>query len=160
MYTMTIFRTKTGDSGTFGKTTLPSGKVLYTAELPSSNPWVLDFTCVPVPDDPLGYLCQYAFSPKHNKNVYHVRGVKDSPNIEIHVGNFSGDTRIKDTDGSQLYQSDVLGCILMGESEGQRMTTHLTKNKMQDAVISSTQAIADFEKEMNQQDFRLKIVWL
>lgn len=160
MVTLTIIRSKTGDTGTFGSITLPSGKVLSTAELRDNQPWISDFSCAPVPKDPNGYLCQYAWSPKHQKNVYHVRGVDGAPNTEIHVGNFSGDTRIKATDGSQLYQSDVLGCILLGESFGQRMTTHLTENKMQDAVISSTQAIGEFEAEMNQQDFYLKIVWL
>lgn len=160
MKTITIIRDKTGDSGTFGQLTLPSGKVLKTAELPSGNPWVLDFTCVPTPTDINGYLCQYAWSPKHNKNVYHVRGVANSPNIEIHVGNFAGDSRIKDANGEQLYQSDVLGCILLGEGFGQRMTTHLKVNKMQDAVFSSALALSEFETEMNKEDFYLKIVWL
>jgi hypothetical protein len=167
METLTLIRSVSSDTGTKGQLTMPDGTVLYTMELPYSDPWVSNFTCIPTPTDPNGYVCKNLFSPKHNRNLYHVTNVPGCEEIEIHVGNFGGNTRLKDTDGNQLYQSDILGCILLGTAYGQTETTHLKdKNgndvhKLQDAVLNSTVAINDiFMKQMNNEDFYLKIQWL
>lgn len=151
MLTLILTRTKQDDQGTHGILVLPDGTKLNTGELPwrDNDP---DLSCVPPTD--VGYLTKFLWSPHFGSNKYHLTGVVNRQNVELHRGNYSGDTLLKDASGNQMYASDVEGCILLGESLG------ILCNKFgysQEAVISSVPAVQAFEKAMNGQDFLLLI---
>ena len=146
---------KTVGQGIFGKIPMPSGWTLFTGELKEDND-LPDISCIPIGT----YLVQWLFSESHKAFVYHVMNVPGRDSVEMHSGNFCGDTSIKDARGNQLYWSDVLGCIIGGLSQGQVVNRF---GNEQEAVISSKAAMAKFEKELQtpdgtQQSFYLQIV--
>ena len=146
-----VTRTKQGDSGTFGQAELPNGVILATGELPWHNNQN-GISCIPDNSED-GYLAKWLWSESHKAFKYHLVNVPGRTAVEIHSGNFCGDV-------SKGYQSDVLGCILLGKGLGQLMTTKLEKNKIQDAVVHSADIVKMFEDLMDGKDFILKIKYL
>lgn len=149
---LTLIRTKTSDQATIGQIQLPNGVILHTAELPwrDNDPNTSSIIAATYP-------VKWMWSPHHNAYKYQLQNTGNRTYVEIHSGNFSGDVTLKDSDGNQLYQSDVLGCILLGKSVG------LLKNKfgnMQEGVEDSKSAVQEFETFMNGQDFTLTITML
>ena len=144
MNIFTYTRQYQSDAGALGPFPV-YGKTFYLAGLPST---------VAVPGEsqiPQGqYLCEWAFSPKFNQNVYHIRGVADNPNDEIHMGNFAGDTSKINTITGKPYLSSVIGCLVIGLSMG--------IIEGQDAVTNSDEAFAQFNTLMNGESFMLNIV--
>lgn len=100
-----------GDDGTFGHivTDEHEGVVVKacSGELPNRGN-VHDLSDIPArPGNP--YLVEDAWSEKHQKNVWHIRGVEGRDVIEIHSGNLCGDV-------TKDYASDILGCQLYGDT--------------------------------------------
>lgn len=136
------------DQGTPGKLFTPDNGY-YTNELPKRDVWESGFTCIPLPppnkdfDNKPVYLCKKLWSPKHGRDIYHVTGVANCEAIEIHSGNYAGDTR-------KGFKSDVTGCIILG--------LEATYPKDGQFFISrSKEALKRFEAEMNGEDFTLSI---
>jgi len=161
MLTLTLTRKSTGDSGTFGDLILPDGTILKTGECPwRDNKSVISRIPVSAGNPNGAYLAHLEKTGKHPSTdnpdawdangVFVLQDVEGRTMCEIHVGNFCGDINLG-------YQSDVEGCIILGEQLGQEMTTRLSQNKMQDAVLSSTSAVEKFYKLMNGQDFLLVV---
>lgn len=92
------------DDGTFSDVSLGSSMSLKLklAELPWKNN-LPNVSCIPEGDWDL--LC--LFSPKHQKNLWHVMGVPGRNAIELHSANFAGDV-------SKGKISQVLGCGALG----------------------------------------------
>jgi len=133
MKTLTLRRTETSDQGTFGKL----GN-LFTGECPNRDNQT-GISCVL----PGTYEVHFEFSPKHGCNKYRLQNVEGREAIEIHSGNYCGDT-------SKGFKSDVEGCILLGngmsEIDGQKI------------VSDSKRAVAWFESYMDGEPFLLEIV--
>jgi hypothetical protein len=130
-------RLETGDSGTFGTLVL-GGITFATGELPWRDN-LANKSCIP----PGTYTCTYRFSPSHNKNVYHVDNVEGRTDVEVHSGNWAGDTTLG-------YKSDVLGCLILG------LIHEVLEG--QEAVEHSVVALQQFEDALQQQPFVLTIV--
>lgn len=124
--------------GTFGKLTTDSGFQCYSGELQwkDNKP---DISCIPAGV----YQCAMRKSVKHG-NCYGVEGVQGRTNIEIHSGNFCGDS-------SQGLKDDVLGCIILGDAIGEIAG--------QKALLSSKDALTRFEADLEGSAFRLSIGW-
>ena len=151
MKTATLVRYKTSDEGTFGTLTTDTGRKFKTGELPWRDN-ITDKSCIhPAPyESPVQYICAMSWSPRHNRNVYHVLDVEGRGDVEIHVGNWCGD---KD----KGYASNVLGCIVVGKTVAKISPINMPP---QEAVTASTTALAEFEKEMDGENFQLTISWL
>ena len=137
MRKVSLIRTETSDEGTFGHVLTDSGFECYTGELP----WRDNSggkSCIPKGI----YQCQRKISPKHGP-CYYVLNVLNRTDVEIHSGNFCGDTDLK-------LKSDVLGCILLGNSIGEIAG--------QKALVSSRDAIARFEADLEGNPFELSVV--
>lgn len=68
--------------------------------------------------------------------------------IEIHSANWMGDVTLR-------YFNQLEGCIALGKSKGMLAPEGYMA---QMAILQSKQAIAEFEENMNQEDFELTIV--
>ncbi|MGI0059599.1 MAG: DUF5675 family protein [Nitrosotalea sp.] len=143
---------KQGDSGTFGQLILPDGTILYAGECPWRDNKE-GISCVPDSANSEGYLVKLTKTTKHPDGIFMLQNVLNRFACEIHIGNFCGAIDLG-------YQSDVEGCIILGQKLGQTMTTKLVNNKLQDAVLESTSAFNNFMKHMNGEDFYLKITYL
>jgi hypothetical protein len=143
MRTAVLLRTEEGDAGTFGTFTTDSGLKFYCGELPwRDNKRGLSR----VPSG--AYECHWMKSLLHGM-CYHVLGVKDRTEIEIHSANWMGD-RNKINPATDLpYKCELRGCMApglkVGTLAGQR------------AVISSKDALEEFEKDMKGETFQLII---
>jgi hypothetical protein len=143
MLELTLTRKNTSDEGTFGELTSVHGVIFKTGELPwrDNKP---SLSSVPRGHYPVKWL----WSPKHNRNIYHVVGVQgrdlngQMANIEIHAGNYCGDV-------TKGLKSNVLGCILIGNGIGTLGN--------QEAVLDSQSALSHFETLMNYEEFMLTI---
>ncbi len=135
----TLVRSETGNSGTFGVIQTDSGFSCYTGELP----WLGNqhgISCIP----DCVVQVQRIISTKHGP-CYCLVGVPGGRTmVEIHVGNFCGDV-------SKGLKSDVEGCIILGNSLGEIGG--------QPCVISSKDALARFEADLECQPFILTIKW-
>lgn len=142
MKTVSLVRKSTGDDGTFGKA-FTDERGYYTAELPwrDNRPGI---SCIPTGE----YICKWLYSPHHNRKLYHLQDVPGRTDVEIHPGNYAGDTT-KLSENRNPYRSDVEGCILLG------LAAERVLGQMM--LIQSRTAIDMFEKEMEQADFLLKI---
>lgn len=134
-----LYRTETSAQGTFGLLETDDGEKYCTGELP----WRLNEqgkSCIP----PGSYVCKLQPSAHFKRKLYHLQDVPGRTDVMIHSGNFCGDA-------DQGFKSDVLGCILEGESvgdiDGQR------------AVLRSADALADFMAGMDGEDFTLEVAW-
>lgn len=139
MRSAVLTRLETSGVGTFGLLVTDSEFECKTGELP----WRLNEvgkSCIP----PGVYLCKMEYSPKHKREVYHVKNVPGRSDVEIHSANYMGDTE-------QGFKSELLGCVSLGMSvcdiEGQR------------GVSQSKKAIASFEADMQKADFELTVEW-
>lgn len=122
-----LFRTETGDQGTFGLLVCPDwGMILSTAEPPERDNR-RNISCIPDGD----YRLKKYLSPKYNETLM-VLDVPDRSNILFHSGNYAGDTLLG-------YSSDTDGCILLGKG---KQTPSWAGG--QTVVSESTRAIADF----------------
>lgn len=81
-------------------------------------------------------------TPKRG-DVYLVEHVPGRSSILIHSGNVAGDV-------TKGLESDVLGCILLGQVRGTR--------RGQMAVLLSKPAICSFMAEMDRQPFTLEVI--
>jgi hypothetical protein len=144
----TLTRISTGAEGSFGEILTDSGYFCVTGELP----WIENSnndSCIPSGT----YVVNWSFSPKHNKNVYHVQNVPNRSEIEIHSANLMGDT-------SKGYVSQLLGCIAPGKSvatfpAGTAPAGHLA----QKGVTSSTEALTALQADLGTDPWTLTIKW-
>jgi cytolysin (calcineurin-like family phosphatase) len=149
MQTLTLSRGPSTDQGTPG-TILLNGTQFKTLELKWDNN-IPDFSCIPVG----AYDAIYGFSDHLNRYTYFLTGTGSRTTVEIHQGNWAGNTRILDAGGKQLYTSDVLGCILIGKSAGALVNKF---GNTQTAVLGSVIALNEFESMLNNESFVLRIV--
>lgn len=142
MRILKLIRFETSEEGTFGHLYEGDESLCFTAELPkfAGDPDRLNerqTDCIPAGI----YQCEIIDSPKFGK-VYEVKKVPGRSAILIHAGNYAGDT-------SKGFKSNVLGCILLGQSfgimSGQR------------AVGNSKAAIKAFMAEMDDEPFTLEV---
>ena len=140
MKTAYLLRTEQSDQGTFGHLCCEDFH-LHTGELPWRDN-KRDISCIPagsymVEWEPMGYFKGYV-----------VKRVADRDDIEIHIGNFCGDTE-------RELKYDVKGCICLGLKRGK--LTPKGYNFEQEAVISSSLAMERFHSFMNKVPFILFI---
>ena len=142
MRIVTLIRDPSTDEGTFGVLTTDDDFTCVTGELPWKNN-IPNLSCVPEGE----YMAKWLYSPSHGTELYHLIDVPGRKVIEIHAGNWCGDTE-------KGYKSDVLGCIILGREKAE-----LTPEGMnpQMAITASVQTLALFESHMNQEDFLLQI---
>ena len=141
--TVILRRRQTGDEGTFGTITLDSGEVFHTGELPDRDNQ-RDISCIP----PGTYRCERYRSPHFGRDVYRLVDVPGHDAVEIHWGNFCGDR-------AKGYRSDVRGCILLGQDEGELWDSEA--ERVQHGVRHSMQAFLAFMSAMGGQPFDLTI---
>src|ERR1700752_56692 len=100
-----LYRAESTDEGTFGTIILQDGWTCFTGELPwrdnKSN-----ISCVP----PGSYAVMPFTSSTHGKCLK-LENVPNRTDVEIHAGNWCGDV-------SMGYDSDLLGCIIVGTNVG------------------------------------------
>lgn len=107
------------------------------------------------------YQGKWMFSEDHGMYLYHVLGDPNRTGVEIHAGNVMGDVSLN-------YQSDVLGCLILGEETavfptGTVLTPiHKPMVKPQIGITNSQTTLLLFHKAMqdangNQEDFILTI---
>lgn len=138
MRKVTITRTETDDSGTFGLWQSDSGFQCYTGELPwREND--KNTSCIKTGV----YQCQKRISKKHG-TCYGVLDVPGRSDIEIHKGNFCGDE-------SNGLKSDVEGCIIVGRA--------IDEIAGQKAIISSGDALSALEADLDGEAFQLTLEW-
>jgi hypothetical protein len=97
-------------------------------------------SCIP----PGSYRARYVVTAKRPAGVYLLEGVPGRSAILIHSGNVAGDVE-------KGLESDVLGCILLGQTRGVR--------RGQRAVLLSKPALAAFAEEMKRQPLTVEIRW-
>ena len=136
MKQVTLRRTATGDTGTFGVLKVDD-LTLFSGELPERGN-AQGLSCIPAGTYPLAWLD----SPKFGRKVYHVQNVPERTVIEIHPANHMGDR-------TQGLRCELDGCIALGRGvgmvEGQR------------GIQTSRSAVADFERLMGGEDGLLTI---
>ena len=128
-----LIRTSESDQGTFGHLVMGDHH-WHTGELP----WRDNLPTVSrIP--PGEYLC---FSRKNGANgdCYELNDVPERGNIQIHVGNWCGDTE-------KGWKSDVKGCIVLGQ--GRFAATPDGYAHPQEGIKTSKAAISDFLKNLN-----------
>jgi hypothetical protein len=96
-------------------------------------------SCIP----PGSYRARYVVTAKRPAGVYLLEGVPNRSSILIHSGNVAGDVE-------KGLESDVLGCILLGQTRGTR--------RGQRAVLLSKPAVAAFVAEMQRQPLTVEII--
>jgi hypothetical protein len=141
MRELRIFRGPSTNEGTPGILVREDGSLMaYTLELPWRENRRMR-SCIP----PGEYQVRCVVTPKRGP-VYLLQGVPGRDSILIHSGNVAGDV-------DKGLESDVLGCILLGQTQGKR--------RGQRAVLLSKPAIAAFMAEMQRQPLRLEVVpWI
>lgn len=105
-----------------------------TLELPWKNN-ASNISCVPLGT----YNCIWSYIHSLSEYHYQLQGVKDRTGVFIHEGN---------------YNTDVQGCILLGNSYGD------INNDGETDILNSRTTLAKFEALMKQQSFTLKVVQL
>lgn len=135
---VTLTRTETGDSGTFGLIKTDSGFSCYSGELPWRGDNT-DISCIPAGV----YVVQRFNSPKHG-DCYLITDVPGRTVTEIHKGNFCGDIY-------KGLKSDVEGCVLTGNAIGEIAG--------QQCVLASGDSLARFEADLEKLPFQLTIQW-
>ena len=142
MRTATLTRNPSTDEGTFGTMVLDDGSAWDSLELPW-NDNDHGTSCIPTGT----YLCQTINSPKHGNPTYEVKDVPNRSMIEIHSANFAGSTEAG-------WESQLLGCIALGKSVEKMVNSN---GDRQMACLQSKIAIAEFYKNLNNEDFTLTI---
>jgi len=122
----TITRFRTGMDGTFGNMTVVRDRKEFhcvTGELP----WFANkrrVSCIPNGT----YRCELRYSPRFDKQLWHIDGVDNRDGILIHSGNYCGDV-------SSGYATDTQGCVLVGQRHNRIGETRI--------VAASRVALAD-----------------
>ena len=102
------------------------------------------------------YYADQVMSPKRGIPVYQLVDVPDAVAIQIHSGNFCGRA-------DKGFVAQVEGCILLGRGQGALQTWRLdaagTKipGPMQEAILESKAAIADFMAWANGERIKVRI---
>lgn len=138
MKSATLLRNPSTDDGTFGVILLNDNRSFCTGELPWRDN-KKGISCIPVGT----YIASWFNSPKHGW-CYQLKDVPNRNMIQIHSANYMADK-------SSGKRSELEGCIALGKSIGVL--------NGQTAVLSSKQAISEFETSMNKEDFKLSIIW-
>lgn len=139
-----ILRGVSEDYGTFGTLTVEDlSFTCLTLELPyhGNQP---NISCIP----PGEYACKFKKSNRFGE-VYEVKNVEGRTDILIHRGNWAGDVGKDNPTTGKPYRSDVLGCILLGESR------FILSG--QPAVKNSDKTVCKFIELMGKKDFTLVI---
>lgn len=111
-------------------------KVCDTLELPWKDNQH-GVSCVPAGT----YSVLWLWSPKHGRELYHITGVPNRDDVEIHIGNSVIDTE---------------GCVLCGGSRG---TLACRDGVTRDAVLGSHGAFDAFNAAANEpHPFQLEVV--
>lgn len=134
---ISLFRTETGDHGTFGVITV-GDLSLFTGELPWRNNED-NVSCIPAGK----YNCRFTFSRAFKRYMYLVDSVENREGIRIHSANFMGDRE-------QGFRSQLYGCIALGEKIGRMQN--------QTAVLLSAPAVRRFEIALERKPFELEII--
>ena len=149
MRTATLLTNLSTEDGTFGTLLLDDHTSFCTGELPEhQNENGISRIPATLTDKP--YLCKIIDSPKHGV-CYQITGVVSRGMIEIHSANFMADKSVCPPKTSQL-----LGCLALGKSIGM-MPAH-EDAPVQTALFKSKQAIAEFEDNMNKENFLLTVI--
>ena len=135
-------RQETGDQGTFGIMTLSPNVIFHTGELPQKKD-IKNLSCIPAGS----YSCLWTQSEHFPDGTYQVLDVLGRSGIRIHYGNFCGDV-------TKGWQSDVLGCILIGMGKGTETNEF---DKEQQVVLHSRMAFKNLSSFMNKMPFKLTI---
>lgn len=131
-----LIREDSTAEGTFGIMTC-GDRTWCTGELPWRENQAF-LSCIPLGT----YGGLWTDSPKYKRKMYLIVGKHGREGIRIHSANFVGDK-------AHNFKSQVLGCITLGKSHG--------KLQGQKAVLSSRNAVKDFEDFMAGEDFVLEI---
>jgi hypothetical protein len=139
---VTLKRNQESEQGTFGKLFIDGvEKWFFSLELPFVDKDVDGVGDKNTSRIPVGrYTITWKNSPSRGRNVYWVLGVPGRDSVQIHSGNYAGTNGLK---------SDVLGCILLGNSIG--------KTGGQNCIFESKAAIAHFEQLMAHEDGILQV---
>lgn len=137
MKTALLTRTRTGDTGTFGRLEI-MGQTFATAELPERNNEPCR-SCIPAGV----YECRWIFSPHFNSMRYEIMDVPNRSHVLLHVGNHAGDTRLG-------FKTDSDGCVLVGEDHADI--------EGQPGVCRSKDAMMAFERLTAPEDIQIAIV--
>lgn len=136
-------RFETGDDGTFGTVTTPSGLQLYSGELPFRDN-MANFSCIP----PGSYRAEFTESA-HMKDAngnpvshYILTGVPGHQGIRIHSGVWCGDTK-------KNLKSHSDGCVLLGRA--------IMPIAGQKGLSSPKDAVSAFETDLERAPFLLVI---
>ena len=135
-------RQSTDDQGTFGILTLSPAVQFFTGELPMRNDEP-NLSCIPTGS----YSCLWTCSDHFPDGTYQVLDVPGRSGIRIHYGNFCGDV-------TKGWQSDVLGCILIGMKHGTEVNEF---GNVQKVVLSSRIAFKSMTNLFNKMPFKLTI---
>jgi len=136
-----LHRLNSTDQGTYGVLAM-NGQWWYTLELPDKD------NRPNVSRIPSGeYLVTRRYSPSFKKELYWVHAVPGRSFILLHGANFAGDIE-------KGWQSHLQGCITLGKKIG-KFTNKF--GVLQKCVMSSQQAIREFESYLNKESFKLVI---
>lgn len=138
MKELILRRLKTSDFGTFGEM-LVDGQKFHTGELPWRDN-APNLSSVPA----ASYVCRWLWSPNFKRKLFHLQDVPGRTVIEIHNGNWCGDS-------TKGLRTDVDGCILLGLGQVDDLSG-------QPAVTASNAALDTFHRMVGTEDFRLTIV--
>lgn len=157
MKTAKLIRLGTGDEGTFGHLTVPSGFECRTLELPWRGN-ARQVSCIPAGK----YLFKWRTdSPKHGEcyeewddpSTPQREDVKDRDNVQIHAANLAGDTE-------KGYVAQLLGCIAPGYLVAQfKAGSAPAGKKHQHGVTSSGATLKRLVEYFAKETFELEIVW-
>lgn len=133
---LVLTRMETSDEGTFGKLPLGGGLRLYTGELPWRNN-AQGVSCIPPGD----YECE-PYTSATKGQCFRLKDVPGRTGILIHVANFVG--------SKDKFRCQLEGCIAPGTGRGFL--------EGQDAVVSSSAAMAALKNALGDDPFTLTIV--
>ena len=139
--TATLERLETSIHGTFGVLNIGDFKC-FTLELPDYNNRP-SISCIPEGE----YQVSLRYSPSFKKTLYNVKNVPKRSYILIHGANFAGDKK-------KGLQTHLEGCIALGYKKGSTVNKFGIQQK---CIFNSQQAVNDFMRLLDKQDFTLRI---
>lgn len=129
------------DDGQFGHYQSDSGLALVTGEDPDLGN-APDVSCIPKGRR----LAYWAWSAKHQRNLYHLQDTDARVGVELHAGNLCGNK-------PKGEASDVEGCLIFGLDfgvfdAGSVVGAHPPLSRPQRGVVHSVAALAKLEADM------------